>query len=204
MSKATLCRYFLGCNSREGFFTLFPQFTRPAAGWRCILIKGGPGTGKSTLMKKVVRTAAGCRHPVEEIHCSSDADSLDGVVLPRSKVVLLDATPPHALEPQFPGAVEQPFSLCDCWDTAQLSAAREPIVALGEEIAGLHRQAVRYLAGAAALVGEVRPLAAASLDQEQIARSAGLNFCGAEVERVDRMSTVAQVLEEYRTALERA
>ena len=153
MSKATLCRYFLGCNSREGFFTLFPQFTRPAAGWRCILIKGGPGTGKSTLMKKVVRTAAGRRHPAEEIHCSSDADSLDGVVLPRSKVVLLDATPPHALEPQFPGAVEQPFSLCDCWDTAQLSAAREPIVALGEEIAGLHRQAVRYLAGAAALLG---------------------------------------------------
>ena len=109
---------------------------------------------------------------MEEIHCSSDADSLDGVVLPRSKVVLLDATPPHALEPQFPGAVEQPFSLCDCWDTAQLSAAREPIVALGEEIAGLHRQAVRYLAGAAALLGEVRQLAAASLDQEKIARYA--------------------------------
>ncbi len=172
MSKTTLCRYFLGCNSREGFFTLFPQFTRPAAGWRCILIKGGPGTGKSTLMKKVVRTAAGRCHPVEEIHCSSDADSLDGVVLPRSKVVLLDATPPHALEPQFPGAVEQPFSLCDCWDTAQLSAAREPIVALGEEIAGLHRQAVRYLAGAAALLGEVRQLAAATLDREKIARYA--------------------------------
>ena len=32
----------------------------------------------------------------------------------------------------------------------------------------------------------------------------GLFFCGAEVERVDRMSIVAQVLEEYRTALERA
>ena len=87
MSKATLCRYFLGCNSREGFFTLFPQFTRPAAGWRCILIKGGPGTGKSTLMKKVVRTAAGRCHPVEEIHCSSDADSLDGAIFPEIKCV---------------------------------------------------------------------------------------------------------------------
>lgn len=32
----------------------------------------------------------------------------------------------------------------------------------------------------------------------------GLFFCGAEVEGVDRMSTVAQVLEEYRAALERA
>lgn len=29
----------------------------------------------------------------------------------------------------------------------------------------------------------------------------GLFFCGAEVERVNRMSTVAQVLEEYRTSL---
>ena len=167
MEKNTLCRWFLGCNSQNGFYSLFGQFTEPAAGWRPILIKGGPGTGKSTLMKRVVRLALQRGQPVEEIHCSSDAASLDGVLLPRQRIVLLDATPPHALEPQYPGAVEQPFSLCECWNEDILSAQREEIVTLGSEISGLHRQAVRYLAGAGALLGEARRLAAEALDREK-------------------------------------
>lgn len=140
---------------------------RPEEGWRCILIKGGPGTGKSTLMKRVIKLALQRGQPVEEIHCSSDAASLDGVILPRQKTVLLDATPPHALEPQFPGAVEQPFSLCGCWDEELLFTRREEIVRLGREISGLHWQAVRYLSGAGALLGEVRRLAAETLNWEK-------------------------------------
>lgn len=164
--------YFLGCNTPDGYFSLFPQFTEPAAGWRCILIKGGPGTGKSTLMKRV---AAHCRRrgcDVEEIHCASDCDSLDGVVLPGPRIVLLDATPPHALEPRCPGAVEQPLSLCDCWDEEALRSHRDEIVALSEEIAAHHRQAVRYLGSAAALLREVRQIADRYTDHEKILRYA--------------------------------
>ena len=54
MEKTIPCRWFMGCNSQNGFYSLFGQFTRPEEGWRCILIKGGPGTGKSTLMKRVI------------------------------------------------------------------------------------------------------------------------------------------------------
>lgn len=168
MEKTIPCRWFMGCNSQNGFYSLFGQFTRPEEDWRCILIKGGPGTGKSTLMKRVIKLALQRGQPVEEIHCSSDAASLDGVILPRQKTVLLDATPPHALEPQFPGAVEQPFSLCGCWDEELLFTRREEIVRLGREISGLHWQAVRYLSGAGALLGEVRRLAAETLNWEKI------------------------------------
>ena len=172
MEKTVPCRWFLGCNSQNGFYSLFEQFTLPAAGWRCILIKGGPGTGKSTVMKRVARLAQRRGQPVEEIFCSSDAASLDGVILPKTKTVLLDATPPHALEPQFPGAVEQPFSLCGCWNEDILRARREEIVTLGEEIGGLHRQAVRFLSGAGALLGEARRLAAETLLREKLSQYA--------------------------------
>lgn len=172
MEKTVPCRWFLGCNSQNGFYSLFEQFTLPAAGWRCILIKGGPGTGKSTVMKRVARLAQRRGQPVEEIFCSSDAASLDGVILLKTKTVLLDATPPHALEPQFPGAVEQPFSLCGCWNEDILRARREEIVTLGEEIGGLHRQAVRFLSGAGALLGEARRLAAETLLREKLSQYA--------------------------------
>ena len=58
MEKTIPCRWFMGCNSQNGFYSLFEQFTRPEEGWRCILIKGGPGTGKSTLMNRVIKLAA--------------------------------------------------------------------------------------------------------------------------------------------------
>lgn len=42
MEKTIPCRWFMGCNSQNGFYSLFGQFTRPEEGWRCTLIKGGP------------------------------------------------------------------------------------------------------------------------------------------------------------------
>ena len=66
MEKTIPCRWFMGCNSQNGFYSLFGQFTRPEEGWRCILIKGGPGTGKSTLMKRVIKLALQRGQPVEE------------------------------------------------------------------------------------------------------------------------------------------
>lgn len=185
MEKTVPCRWFMGCNSQNGFYSLFGQFTRPEAGWHCILIKGGPGTGKSTLMKRVVRLAQQCGQPAEEIRCSSDAAALDGVILPRIRTVLLDATPPHTLEPQFPGAVEQPFSLCECWDEEKLSAHREEIVALGRQVSGLHRQAVRYLAGAGALLGEARRLAAEATDTAKI-RQYAARFAARELPALEK------------------
>ena len=65
MEKTIPCRWFMGCNSQNGFYSLFGQFTRPEEGWRCILIKGGPGTGKSTLMKRVIKLALQRGQPVE-------------------------------------------------------------------------------------------------------------------------------------------
>lgn len=184
MTSPSAVRYFLGCNSAHGFYSLFDRFTDPAADWRCILIKGGPGTGKSTLMRRVAEAARAHALPLEEIHCSSDVDSLDGIVLPQQKTVLLDATPPHALEPRHPGAVEQTLSLCDCWDESLLRAHRKEIVAVTAQISACHRQAVRYLAGAEALLREVRQLAEPHLDREKLARYAR-RFAERELPRRD-------------------
>ena len=49
--------YFLGCNSAEGFVSLFNELYDPYDGWTLYIIKGGPGTGKSTLMKNLCKFA---------------------------------------------------------------------------------------------------------------------------------------------------
>lgn len=87
--------FFLGANTPQGFVSRFDQLADANDGWREFVIKGGPGTGKSSLMKKVAEHAGGrCSH-VELIHCSSDVDSLDGVILGDIKTSIADGTAPH-------------------------------------------------------------------------------------------------------------
>ena len=43
--------YFLGANSKNGFYSLYDELF--AGEYRLHIIKGGPGTGKSSFMRKI-------------------------------------------------------------------------------------------------------------------------------------------------------
>ena len=45
--------YFLGCSSPEGFHSFFDELCPTHSGGYTYIIKGGPGTGKSSLMKRI-------------------------------------------------------------------------------------------------------------------------------------------------------
>lgn len=87
-------QYFLGANSPSGFYSLYHQLSEPTQFRSVYLIKGGPGSGKSTLMRRVERHAQAMGLQTEQILCSGDPDSLDGVILPQLNVALVDATAP--------------------------------------------------------------------------------------------------------------
>lgn len=157
-------RYFLGANTPSGFRDTVSDLYDPAQGWRVFLIKSGPGTGKSTLLKRIAMQT----EEAEAFCCSSDPSSLDGVRLPQQKVLVLDATAPHAVEPRYWGACEQIVPLSVCADEAQLYGRREEICALTDRCRQLHAQARRCLAGAAQLLGDAFRLQRDALDEEKI------------------------------------
>ena len=99
MSQTYQIQYFLGANSPQGFYSLYDQLLSPETANAIYIIKGGPGCGKSTLMRQVAAQAAQAGETVEYILCSGDPDSLDGVVLPRLKAALVDGTAPHDTAP---------------------------------------------------------------------------------------------------------
>ena len=51
MKKSDI-KYFLAANSCEGFYSVFDKAYLPDGEWRAYIIKGGPGTGKSSFMKR--------------------------------------------------------------------------------------------------------------------------------------------------------
>ncbi len=164
--------YFLGANTPQGFVSRFDQLGNPDDGWRCYVIKGGPGSGKSTLMKKVAAAAEKYEPEMELIHCSSDKESLDGVILPRSKISIADGTPPHIIEPKFPGAYEVTVPLFSCWSDERLEENRKEIVELSRSISGVHEYSVRFLSAAGSLLGDTYRMALEVTDKAKIGRYA--------------------------------
>lgn len=66
-------------------------------------IKGRPGTGKSTFLKKIASAALAAGYDTEVYHCAFDPDSLDLVSIPALSVCLFDSTAPHEYFPSREG-----------------------------------------------------------------------------------------------------
>jgi hypothetical protein len=66
-------------------------------------IKGRPGSGKSTMLKKILRKAEQLALEVEVYHCGFNPDSLDMLVFPQLELCIFDSTAPHEYEPHRDG-----------------------------------------------------------------------------------------------------
>ena len=161
--------FFLGATTPAGFKGYFEPLRREP-GMQMVLIKSGPGCGKSTLMKQLARRAIQQGEPVECIHCASDPDSFDGVIFVRQRRAIVDATAPHTIEPDAPGADEVVLSL---YHTIQADALRphaEEVKALFARNAALRARAARYVASAGSLLLDSRRAEACSANFEKVRR----------------------------------
>lgn len=170
MSMQSQIRFFLGANSPRGFVSLFDQLEHGKDGWRMFVMKGGPGSGKSTLMKKVAARLAGEGHRMELIPCASDPDSLDAIIDYDGRLAMADGTAPHVIEAKFPGAYETILFTGSAWDESRLQRRRLQIMEISGAIGRLHGRATAALAGAGALLENNRSLAATAVDREAVAR----------------------------------
>lgn len=150
----TFEKYFLGANSAEGFISFFGQCYNALDGWRAFIIKGGPGTGKSSFMKYVTAKAVDMGYKVTLCPCSSDPDSLDGIIIADIKTVLLDGTSPHVVEPKFAGACEQIINLGDFWNTDALGKTHSEIIDVTLQNKKLHKRAAAYIKAAGELIND--------------------------------------------------
>ncbi len=112
--KNNAIRYFLGANTAKGFTSFYDEFLQPEKGDYIWYIKGGPGNGKSTFMRKIAQEAEERGETVEYACCSGDPESLDGIYLRERHTAYVDATSPHVQEPNEPGASGRYLDLSGC------------------------------------------------------------------------------------------
>ena len=92
-------QYFLGANAPTGFYSLYDHLLPPEEARAIYILKGGPGCGKSTLMRRIGAWAEESGLETEYIICSGDPGSLDAVLLPKLGVAIVDGTAPHVVVP---------------------------------------------------------------------------------------------------------
>ncbi len=148
MQKGKIRNMFPGGNTSEGFFSLFDYIINQDHARRIFVLKGGPGVGKSTFMKKISYTVTMGGHDVEHMHCSSDPNSLDALVIPDIGVALVDGTAPHVVDPKMPGAIDEIINLGEFWDESAISANKDKIAKVKNEISNCFTRAYRYLGAA--------------------------------------------------------
>ena len=97
--------FLASANTCNGFENHFDSIFSNEKSFTYIL-KGGPGTGKSTFMKKLADIYEKKGFCVERYFCSSDPQSLDGVRIVEKNICIVDGTSPHTTECSIPGVRE--------------------------------------------------------------------------------------------------
>lgn len=125
------CQFFLGACSCEGFVSHYDSLFQDVKD--LTIIKGGSGCGKSTFMKALGKTAKEKGLSVQYILCSSDPDSLDGVLFPELSLGFVDGTAPHVLEPIICGGSANYLNFGEFYDREAMKPNEEQILKLQQK-----------------------------------------------------------------------
>ncbi len=164
--------FFLGANSGGGFHSFYKELIDLSKAHAVYILKGGPGSGKSSLMRRVMKKAEENSIPVEKIYCSSDPDSLDGVVFPTLGTAIVDGTAPHVTEPSFPLAVEQYVNLGQFADIPKIQEHKKEIIEVKNKYSAYFDHVYRMCACAEKIDDELFDIALGAISVEALKKKA--------------------------------
>lgn len=147
-------KYFASANTENGFVSYFDEIYGSLD--MVYIIKGGPGTGKSSFIRKIADEAEKRRYSVEYFYCSADPLSLDGIIVEELKTAVVDGTAPHNYDPKIAGIRERIINLGDNWDNAKLRLQTDLICRLTAEKNNMYNNVYNYLSAAGRIEGEIR------------------------------------------------
>ena len=137
-------KYFAAINTGAGFAGYFDRIFDASALNELYVIKSGPGTGKSSMMKRIAEAAENANHKVVYFYCSSDPYSLDGILIPSLSFGVLDGTSPHMTDPKYPKAADTVLDFYPYIDEKTVRARRDEVIALTDKNRTLHKKSSSY------------------------------------------------------------
>ncbi len=167
MSKKEL-HFFASMNTANGFHSDFQSIFDPKQLEKIYILKGGPGCGKSSLMKYISDYAEIKGNTVERFFCSSDPNSLDGIILVEKNIAILDGTSPHLADPKFPGIIENIINLGSFWDVKKILPCKSMIFELIQVKKTAYQSGYQFLKAYGKVLDEILQVSKKALFYEKI------------------------------------
>ena len=167
--------YFAAMNGRAGFTSFFEEIFFCEGIKKRYVIKGGPGTGKSSFMKRAALRAESGGARVEYYYCSSDTSSLDGIVI-DSRIALLDGTSPHCYDTVLPGARDEIVNLGEFWRAEGLESRAQELFELSERKKRAYASAYGFLRASGEAFDGGMTAMASCVNEEKLKGAAGRLF----------------------------
>jgi len=145
--KKTNGPFFAAANGYSGFRSYFSSIFDSRLFDKVFVLKGGPGTGKNTLMKKIACLSKEDDISLTEYYCSSDPSSLDAIILTKNnrEIGILDGTSPHERDAVYPGAIDRIINLGCNFREDILEQKRKEILQICGRKSNAYRQGYLYL-----------------------------------------------------------
>ena len=183
--------YFAAANTADGFVSFFDEVFFSPRIERRYIIKGGPGTGKSSLMRRLAGRAADDGFEVEYYYCSSDTDSLDGIVI-GSRIAVFDGTAPHSYDAAVAGARDELINLGEFWDSEALYERVGEIEALMERKKRAYFEAYGYLNAAKSIRRVADEVALRCVDYPKLLAAVARTYASIEIPRGAPLSVITR------------
>lgn len=165
---STVRSLFPGAMGPDGFISCFDHLIDDQNHRRTLILKGGPGVGKSTFMRRLHAALAADESTL--YFCSGDPDSLDAAAIPSHGLLILDGTAPHIVDPQIPGARDSLINLGECLDEAAMRGRLAHIRACMADHAACSRRARAFMQSIRSLRRECAASVAQCIDEHRFSR----------------------------------
>ncbi|MGO4886486.1 PRK06851 family protein [Anaerobacillus sp. MEB173] len=124
--------YYAGGNTSIGYYSLFNEIVKDLS--HVYILKGGPGTGKSTFIKKIGEVLADKGYSLEYFSNPTDPKSYDGVIIPKLNIGVFSGSAPQNLEPAYPGVIGKVIDLQQYCNGEKLNIHHDEIIKYTNEM----------------------------------------------------------------------
>ena len=134
-NKNGVRHYFAEGLTTRGYISLLPNMM---PGWkRVYVLLGGPGTGKSTMIKIIGLELLDRGYEIDFLRSVRDPDSMAGFIMPRMGLAVIDAMEVSPLRWQAPGVVEKFTDFSMFCDEVKLERQRSSILEMEKALQDL-------------------------------------------------------------------
>ena len=141
-------RMFAGGMTPIGFVDFFDHIMPLKTAQKRYFLKGASGSGKNTFIKKIAAEFEAAKLNIDFFHCANDATSMDGVAVKERGFSIIDATRPHAHDPEIPAAIDEIIDFAQFLDRQKVARHLDEIIKLSHSKKESYSLAQKLLASA--------------------------------------------------------